>query len=48
MEFGISCRIKPKEKYEHISMKKIWCNLDGPPKIKIILELHSGFELIYD
>ena len=34
MEFGMSCRIKPKEKYVHISMKEIWHNLDGPPKNK--------------
>ena len=30
MEFGMSCRIKPKEKYVRISMKEIWCNLDSP------------------
>ena len=34
MEFGMSRRIKPKEKYVRISMKKIWPNLDSPPKIK--------------
>ena len=34
MEFGMSRRIKPKEKYVHISMKDIWRNLDGPYKIK--------------
>ena len=34
MEFGMVCRIKPKEKYEHISLKEIWCNLDGPLKNK--------------
>ena len=34
MEFGMSRRIKPKEKYERISMKKICRNLDVPPKIK--------------
>ena len=27
MEFGMSRRIKPKEKYVCISMKEIWCNL---------------------
>ena len=32
MEFGMSRRIKPKEKYVRISMKGIWRNLDGPPK----------------
>ena len=30
MEFG-----KPKEKYERISMKEIWRNMDGPPKNKL-------------
>ena len=34
MVFGMSRRIKPTEKYVRISMKKIWRNLDGPPKIK--------------
>ena len=34
MEFGKSRRIKPKEKYVRISMKKIWRNLDGLPKNK--------------
>ena len=34
MEFGISRRIKPKEKYVRISMKEIWGNLDGSPKNK--------------
>ena len=29
MEFGMSRRIKPKEKYVRISMKEIWRNLDG-------------------
>ena len=32
MEFGMSRRIKPKEKYVRISMKEIWHNLDGPQK----------------
>ena len=32
MEFGMSRRIKPKEKYVRISMKEIGRNLDGPPK----------------
>ena len=32
MEFGMSRRIKPKEKYVHISMKDIWRNLGGPLK----------------
>ena len=30
----MSHRIKPKEKYVHISMKEIWRNLDGLPKRK--------------
>ena len=34
MEFGMSCRIKAKEKYVCISMKEIWYNLDGLPKNK--------------
>ena len=42
MEFGMSRRIKPKDKYVHISMKEIWRNLDGPPKNRIV-ELHSEF-----
>ena len=32
MEFEMSCRIEPKEKYVCISKKEIWRNLDGPPK----------------
>ena len=32
MEFGMSRRIKPKDKYVRISMKEIWCILDGLPK----------------
>ena len=31
MEFGMSRRIKPKRNM-CISMKEIWCNLDGPLK----------------
>ena len=34
MKFGMSRRIKPKEKYVRISMKEIWRNLDGPSKNK--------------
>ena len=34
MEFGMSRRIKPKEKYVRISMKESWRNLDGQPKNK--------------
>ena len=33
-EFGMSRRIKPKEKYVRISMKDIWRSLDGPSKNK--------------
>ena len=40
MEFGMSRRIKPKEKYVGISMKEFWRNLDGPPKNGIV-ELRS-------
>ena len=45
MEFGMSRRIKPKEKYMHISMKEVWRNLDGPSKNKKFVELRSDFEL---
>ena len=34
MEFGMSHRIKPKEKHVCISMKEIRSNLDGPLKNK--------------
>ena len=34
MEFGMSSRIKPKEKYVRVSMKEVWRNLDGPSKNK--------------
>ena len=34
MEFGMSRRVKPREKYVRISMKEIWRNLAGPPKNK--------------
>ena len=33
MQFGMSLRIKPKGKYDRISMNEIWRNLDGPPNI---------------
>ena len=36
MEFGMSRRIKPKEKYVRISMKEIWRNLDGLPKKNVV------------
>ena len=42
MEFGMSSRFKPKEKYVHISMKEIRRNLDGPPKDRMV-ELCSEF-----
>ena len=32
-------RIKPKEKYVHISMKEIWCNLDSLLKNKCYVYL---------
>ena len=34
MEFGMSRRIKPKEKYVRILVKEISRNLDGSPKNK--------------
>ena len=34
MEFGMSRRIKPKEKYVRNSMKESWRNLDVPTKNK--------------
>ena len=43
MEFGMSRRIKLKEKYVRISVKEIWRNLDGPPKDRMV-EL-AGVEL---
>ena len=42
MEFGMSRRIKPKEKYVRISLKGIWRCLDGPPMGRIV-ELRSEF-----
>ena len=42
MEFGMSRRIKPKDKYVRISMKEIWRNLEGPPENK---ELWSYVEM---
>ena len=44
MEFGMSRRIKPKEKYVCISMKENWRNLDGPPKNKELLSYIVSFE----
>ena len=46
MEFGMSRRIKPKEKYVRISMKDIWRNLDGPPKNKELWSYVVSFELL--
>ena len=43
MEFVMSHRIKPKEKYVHISMKEIWHNLDGLMKNKELVKLFSEF-----
>ena len=44
MEFGMSLRIKPKEKYVRISKQEIWCNLDGPPKNKELWSYVVSFE----
>ena len=44
MEFGMSRRIKPKEKYVRISMKENWRNLDGPPKNKELWNYVASFE----
>ena len=38
------CRIKPKEKYVRISMKKIWRNLHGPLKNKELCSYVVSFE----
>ena len=44
MEFGMSLRIKPNEKYVCISLKEIWRNLDGPPKNKELWSYIVSFE----
>ena len=44
MEFGMSRRIKPKEKYVHISLKEIWRNLDGQSKNKELWSYVVSFE----
>ena len=44
MEFGMSRRIKPKEKYVYISMKEIWCNLNGPLNNKELWSYIMSFE----
>ena len=44
MEFGMSRRIKPKEKYVRISMKEIWGNLDSPSKNKELCSYVVKFE----
>ena len=44
MEFGMSRRIKPKEKYMRISMKEIWRNLDSPSKNKELWSYVVCFE----
>ena len=44
MKFGMSRRIKPKEKYARISMKEIWRNLDGPSKNKELWSYVVSFE----
>ena len=43
MEFGMSHRIKPKEKYVRIPMKEIWRNLDNPSKNKELWSYVVGF-----
>ena len=45
MEFGMSRRIKPKEKYVRISIKEVWRNLDSMSKNTEFVELHSDLEL---
>ena len=40
----MSHRIKPKEKYVRISMKEIWCNLDGPLRNKELWSYVVSFE----
>ena len=47
MEFGMSRRIKPKEKYARISMKEIWRNLDDPLKNKEFWSYDLKFEFSY-
>ena len=44
MEFGMSRRIKPKEKYVRISMKESWRYFDGPPKNKELWSYVVSFE----
>ena len=44
MEFGMSRRIKPKEKYVRISLKEMCRNLDGPPKSKELWSYVVKFE----
>ena len=46
IEFGMSHRIKPKKKYVHISMKEVWCNLDGRSKNKECFPL-AAWNLLY-
>ena len=44
MEFGMSRRVKPEEKYVRISMKEILSNLDSPPKNKELWSYIVSFE----
>ena len=46
MKFGMSHRIKPKEKYVRISKKEIWCNLGSPPKNKQLWSYVVSFNLV--
>ena len=42
--FRMSRRIKPKEKYECISINEIWRNLDRPPKNNELWSYVVSFE----
>ena len=41
MEFGMSLRIKQKEKYVRISMNEVWHNFDGLSKNNDFVEVLS-------
>ena len=47
MEFGMSRRIKPKEKYVHTSIKEMWRNLDGPPKKEKVYNFSERYHNLY-
>ena len=44
MEFGMSRRIKSKQKYVGIFWKEIWINLDGPSKNKELWSYEVSFK----